>query len=69
MPGSPLVYVVDDDRGMRETVVDILALAGIAAEGFGSGAAALAPTALPGRTWRWSTSGSPIRPGLPWRPA
>ena len=41
-PGSPSVYVVDDDPGMRQTVVDILALAGLAAEGFGSGASALA---------------------------
>ena len=37
------VYVVDDDPDMRQTVVDILAIAGISAEGFGSGAAALAP--------------------------
>ena len=37
------VYVVDDDPDMRQTVVDILAIAGIPAEGFGSGAAALAP--------------------------
>ncbi len=35
--GPPLVYVVDDDPGMRLTVIDILALAGIAAEGFASG--------------------------------
>jgi signal transduction histidine kinase len=33
----PLVYVVDDDAGMRETVTEILALAGVTAEGFGSG--------------------------------
>jgi signal transduction histidine kinase len=39
---SPVVYVVDDDPGMRQTIVDILALAGITAEGFGSGASALA---------------------------
>jgi signal transduction histidine kinase len=38
--GPPVVYVVDDDSGMRQTVIDILALAGIAAEGFGSGRAA-----------------------------
>jgi len=38
--GPPVVYVVDDDPGMRQTVIDILALAGIAAEGFGSGRAA-----------------------------
>jgi FixJ family two-component response regulator len=41
-PGSPAVHVVDDDPGMRQTVVEILALAGIAAEGFASGASALA---------------------------
>src|SRR5216683_7705410 len=41
-PRSPVVYVVDDDAGMRQTVIDVLALAGIAAEGFGSGASALA---------------------------
>jgi signal transduction histidine kinase len=40
--GTAAVYVVDDDPDMRQTVVDILAIAGIAAEGFGSGAAALA---------------------------
>jgi signal transduction histidine kinase len=39
LPGSPLVYVVDDDAGMRETVVEILGLSGIEAEGFGSGTA------------------------------
>jgi two-component system, cell cycle sensor histidine kinase and response regulator CckA len=39
---SPVVYVVDDDLTLRQTVLDILALAGIAAEGFGSGAAAWA---------------------------
>ena len=38
-PGTPLVYVVDDDVGMRETVVEILGLSGISAEGFGSGSA------------------------------
>jgi two-component system, NtrC family, response regulator PilR len=38
--GSPAVYVVDDDPGMRQTVIDILALAGIAAAGFASGRAA-----------------------------
>jgi signal transduction histidine kinase len=41
--GTAAVYVVDDDPDMRQTVVDILAIAGIPAEGFGSGAAALAP--------------------------
>jgi signal transduction histidine kinase len=35
--GRPLVYVVDDDAGMRETVTEILALAGVTAEAFGSG--------------------------------
>src|SRR5216684_7290906 len=43
-PRSPVVYVVDDDPGMRQTVIAILALAGIAAEGFASGASALAPS-------------------------
>jgi signal transduction histidine kinase len=42
-PGWPAVYVIDDDPGMRQTVVDILALAGITAEGFGSGVSALSP--------------------------
>ncbi len=37
--GPPLVYVVDDDVGMRETVIEILGLSGIGAEGFGSGTA------------------------------
>jgi signal transduction histidine kinase len=37
------VYVVDDDPGMRQTVIEILALAGISAQGFGSGAAVPAP--------------------------
>jgi len=36
------VCVIDDDPSMRQTVVDILALAGFAARGFESGAAALA---------------------------
>ena len=36
------VCVIDDDPSMRQTVVDILALAGIEARGFESGAAALA---------------------------
>jgi signal transduction histidine kinase len=40
-PGLSLVYIVDDDADMRQTVADILALAGIPVEGFGSGAAAL----------------------------
>jgi signal transduction histidine kinase len=38
--GWPLVYVIDDDAGMRETVTDILALAGVSAESFGSGKSA-----------------------------
>jgi signal transduction histidine kinase len=37
--GPSLVYIVDDDTGMRETVVEILRLSGIGAAGFGSGAA------------------------------
>jgi signal transduction histidine kinase len=41
--GTGGVYIVDDDPGMRQTIVDILGLAGISAEGFGSGASALAP--------------------------
>jgi signal transduction histidine kinase len=40
--GRPLVYVIDDDAGMRETVTEILALAGVTAEGFASGKAAQA---------------------------
>jgi len=39
LSGPPLVYVVDDDAGMRETVVEILRLSGIETEGFGSGTA------------------------------
>ncbi len=35
--GPPLVYVVDDDAGMRETVIDILGLSRVGAEGFGTG--------------------------------
>src|SRR5579864_9307170 len=38
--GPTVVYIVDDDPGLRQTVIDILALAGITAEGFGSGRAA-----------------------------
>ena len=41
-PGPPVVQIVDDDPGMQSTVIEILALAGIAAESFGSGAAVLA---------------------------
>ncbi len=41
--GTTAVYIVDDDPDMRQTIVDILAVAGIPAEGFGTGAAALAP--------------------------
>ena len=37
LSGPPLVYVIDDDTGMRETVTEILALAGVTAESFGSG--------------------------------
>jgi signal transduction histidine kinase len=37
------VYVVDDDPGMRQTIVDILATAGISAQGFGSGASVPPP--------------------------
>jgi signal transduction histidine kinase len=40
--GSPPVYIVDDDPGIRQTVVEILALHGVTAEGFGSGASARA---------------------------
>jgi signal transduction histidine kinase len=43
MIGTGTVYIVDDDPDMRQTIVDILGIAGIAAEGFGSGASALAP--------------------------
>jgi signal transduction histidine kinase len=42
MAGPPVVHIVDDDPGIRSTVVEILALSGISAEAFGSGAAALA---------------------------
>jgi signal transduction histidine kinase len=41
-PGPPAVQIVDDDPGMQSTVIEILALAGITAESFGSGAAVLA---------------------------
>jgi two-component system, cell cycle sensor histidine kinase and response regulator CckA len=37
VPGPPLVYVVDDDADMRETIIEILALSGVGAEGFGTG--------------------------------
>jgi signal transduction histidine kinase len=37
MPGPPLVYVVDDDADMRETIIEILALSGVRAQGFGTG--------------------------------
>jgi signal transduction histidine kinase len=40
-PGPPVVHIVDDDPGIRSTVVEILALSGIAAEAFGSGGAVL----------------------------
>jgi signal transduction histidine kinase len=36
-----VVHIVDDDPGIRSTVVEVLALSGIAAEAFGSGAAVL----------------------------
>jgi len=39
--GPPVVHIVDDDPGIRSTVVEILALSGIAAEAFDSGAAVL----------------------------
>jgi len=39
-PPAELVFVVDDDRGMRETVIEILAIAGIVANGAGSAASA-----------------------------
>jgi DNA-binding NtrC family response regulator len=41
--GSSVAYVVDDDPALRQTVVEILALAGISAAGFGSGASAQEP--------------------------
>jgi signal transduction histidine kinase len=47
VPGPPLVYVVDDDADMRETIIEILALSGVRAQGFGTGTsvqAALAGT-------------------------
>jgi signal transduction histidine kinase len=45
-PGAaPRVYVVDDDPDMRQTVVEILALSGVAAAGFESGTAAHAACA------------------------
>ena len=37
VPGPPLVYVVDDDADMRETIIEILALSGVRAQGFGTG--------------------------------
>jgi FixJ family two-component response regulator len=40
-PGPPVVHIVDDDPGIRSTVVEILALSGIVAEAFDSGAAVL----------------------------
>jgi signal transduction histidine kinase len=40
-PGPAVVHLVDDDPGIRSTVVEVLALSGIAAESFGSGAAVL----------------------------
>jgi signal transduction histidine kinase len=46
--GTGTVYIVDDDPGMRQTIVDILAVAGISAEGFGTGAAVLTPRGADG---------------------
>ena len=43
------VYVVEDDAGMRQTIIDILALAGITADGFESGSSALGAAHGPGR--------------------
>ena len=40
-PGPPVVHIVDDDPGIRSTVVEILSLSGIAAEAFDCGAAVL----------------------------
>ncbi len=40
-PGPSVVHVVDDDPGIRSTLVEVLALSGIAAEAFESGAAVL----------------------------
>jgi signal transduction histidine kinase len=39
--GPPVVHIVDDDPGIRSTVVEVLALSGIPAQAFGSGADAL----------------------------
>ena len=41
MPGPAVVHVVDDDPGIRSTIVEVLALSGIVAEAFDSGAAVL----------------------------
>jgi hypothetical protein len=65
---SPLVYVVDDDADLRQTVIEILALAGVAAEGLGSGSAAQASCADAGQTRWWSISASPTRRGSRSRP-
>jgi FixJ family two-component response regulator len=46
--GTGTVYIVDDDPGMRQTIVDILAVAGISAEGFGTGADVLTPSGTDG---------------------
>jgi signal transduction histidine kinase len=40
-PEQPVVHIVDDDPVIRSTVVEVLALSGIAAEAFGTGAAVL----------------------------
>jgi signal transduction histidine kinase len=49
MSMDAVVYVVDDDPGMRQTLVDILALSGITALGFESGTSALAAAQGPER--------------------
>jgi signal transduction histidine kinase len=41
MPDLPVVHIVDDDPNIRSTVVEVLALSGIAAEAFGTGEAML----------------------------
>ena len=46
--GAEVVLVVDDDAGMRDTLVDILAVNGIHAEGVGSAAAALSQNSVLG---------------------
>jgi signal transduction histidine kinase len=41
-PDPPVVHIIDDDPRIRSTVVEVLAVSGIAAEAFASGAALLA---------------------------